>query len=102
VSSVDIVVAGRVVQTLAVPKKTLVTGPEPGSLAEAQLRTLRLEETVNVDVGAIDNWIVLVARGDRKLDDVLPSMPMTPLGFTNPVWLLHDPANYFGPPRPRR
>ena len=102
VTSLDIVVSGRVVQTIAIPKRLTTTGPEPGSLAEAQLRTLRLEETVNIDVGATDGWMLLVARGERKLDDVLPSMPVTPMAFTNPVWLLHDPANYFGPPRPRR
>jgi hypothetical protein len=102
VTSVDIVVSGRVVQTIPVPTRPTTTGPEGGTLAEAQMRTLRLEETVNIDVGATDGWMLLVARGSRKLDDVLPFMPVTPMAFTNPVWLLHDPASYFGPPRPRR
>jgi hypothetical protein len=101
VTSVDIVVAGRVVRTIPIVSRPTVTGPEAGSLAEAQLRTLRLEETVDIDVGASDNWMLLVARGTRKLDDVLPFMPVPPIGFTNPIWLLHDPASFFGPPRPR-
>jgi hypothetical protein len=102
VTSLDIVVAGRVVRTIPIPSHPTVTGPELGSLADAQLRTLRLEETVNVDVGATDNWILIVARGKRTYDDVLPFMPLTPIAFTNPIWLIRDPASFFGPPRPRR
>jgi hypothetical protein len=102
VTSLDIVVAGRVVQTIAIPSRATVTGPELGSLADAQLRTLRLEETVTVDVGATDSWMLIVARGTRSLDDVLPFMPLPPIAFTNPLWLLRDPASFFGPPRPRK
>jgi hypothetical protein len=102
VTSLDIVVAGRVVQTIPIPSRAGVVGPEPGSLADAELRTLRLEETVTIDVGAADNWMLIVVRGTRRLDDVLPFMPVPPLAFTNPVWLLHDPASFFGPPRPRK
>jgi hypothetical protein len=101
VTSLDIVVAGRVAQTISIPSRPTVTGPEPGSLGDAQLRTFRLDETVTIDVGAADGWILVVARGSRRLDDVLPFMPVAPMAFTNPVWLLHDPANFFGPPRPR-
>jgi hypothetical protein len=46
--------------------------------------------------------MLIVARGTRRLDDVLPYMPVAPLAFTNPVWLLRDPASFFGPPRPKR
>ena len=102
VTSVDVVVAGRVVQTIPIASRAEVTGPETGSLADAQLRTLRLEETVAIDVGAADNWMLIVARGTRRLDNVLPFMAVPPLAFTNPVWLLHDPASFFGPPRPRK
>jgi hypothetical protein len=102
VTSLDLVVAGRVVQTIPIPSRPTVTGPEPGSLAEAQLRTLRLEETVTVDVGATDNWILIVARGSRPFNDVLPFMPLPPMAFTNPIWLVRDPASFFGPPRPRK
>jgi len=102
VRSVDIVVAGRVVQTIAIAPRDTVTGPEPGTLAEAQLRTLRLEETATVDVGVNDTWILIVARGTRAMNDVLPFMPVPPLAFTNPVWLIRDPASFFGPPRPKK
>jgi hypothetical protein len=101
VTSVDIVVGGRVVQTIPIEPKKTITGPEEGSLRDAQLRTLRLEETVNVDVVPTEGWVLLVAHGTRKEDDVLPFMPVPPLAFTNPVWLIHDPAAFFGPPRPK-
>ncbi len=102
VTSLDVIVAGRVVQTIPIPSRAEVTGPEAGSLAEAQLRTLRLEETMTIDVGAGDNWMLVVARGTRRMDNVLPFMPVPPFAFTNPVWLMHDPASFFGPPRPRK
>jgi hypothetical protein len=38
-------------------------------------------------VGAESTWVVFVARGERNLDDVLPFMPIMPLGFTNPVFV---------------
>ena len=102
VSTVEVVVAGRVVSTIGVPPRAPVTGREDGSLGEAQLRTLRLEETVNIDVGPTDTWMLLIARGTRRLDDQLPFMPVPPMAFTNPIWLLHDQASFFGPPKPRR
>ncbi len=102
VTSVDVVVAGRVVRTIPIESRKTVTGREAGSLADAQLRTLRLEETVNVDVVPADNWILIVAHGTRTMDDVLPFMLVPPPAFTNPISLIHDPAAFFGPPRPRR
>jgi hypothetical protein len=87
VTSVDIVVEGRVVTTIPIPGHPTVVGPETGSLEDAQLRTLRLEDTVAIDVGPGDAWVLVVARGTRKLDDVLPFMPVPPRAFTNPVWI---------------
>ena len=45
------------------------------------------------------------ALGARKLDDVLPFMPMVPMGFTNPVWVTRGPkavvkGSIVRPPRP--
>jgi len=102
VTSLDVIVAGRVALTIPIPSHATITGPETGTLAEAQLRTLRLEETIPIDVGAAENWILIVARGSRPLNDVLPYMPIPPMAFTNPIWLIRDPASFFGPPRPRR
>jgi len=32
-------------------------------------------------------FVVVVVRGNRTMDDVLPYMPIQPLAFTNPIWL---------------
>jgi hypothetical protein len=34
-----------------------------------------------------DRWVVVVARGERKLDDILPNTPIVPMAFSNPIWL---------------
>ncbi len=45
-----------------------------------------LDETFDIDLHAA-RFVVVVARGQRRMDDVLPYMPMIPLGFTNPIWV---------------
>jgi hypothetical protein len=91
VTSVDLVVGrggtGVVVESLAVPPRPSTVGREAGSLAEAQARTLRLDAAVRLDVGGGATWVLAVARGTRRLDDVLPFMPVTPMALTNPVWV---------------
>jgi hypothetical protein len=63
------------------------SGKEEGTLEEAHARTLRYEGTLSLDVPEGARWIVVVVKGDRTLDDVLPSMQVQPLAFTNPVWV---------------
>jgi hypothetical protein len=62
-------------------------GQEAGSLDEARARTVRLETTQSIEVGEGATWIVAVARGTRRMDDVLPFMPVVPMAVTNPVWV---------------
>ena len=38
--------------------------------------------------GTGPKFVVVVGRGTRQLDDVLPYMPIKPLAFTNPIWLV--------------
>jgi predicted metal-dependent phosphoesterase TrpH len=91
VSSVDLVVGrkgtGVVAETLDVASRPLTVGREPGTLAEAQARTLRLDASTRIDVGKGSTWVLAVARGTRRMDDVLPFMPVAPLALTNPVWI---------------
>ncbi len=47
-------------------------------------------------VGPDNSWVQVIARGDRRMDDVLPFMPVPPLGFTNPVYVVRRPV----PPPP--
>jgi len=48
---------------------------------------VRFDESLSIDLPAGARWIIVIARGERPLDDVLPFMPIQPLGFTNPVWI---------------
>jgi hypothetical protein len=70
-----------------IPSRPLLLGKEAGTLAEAAARTVRLDTELALEVPDGARWIVVVVRGERTIDDVLPSMPIQPLAFTNPVWL---------------
>jgi hypothetical protein len=91
VTSVEIVAASRSMKTFEVPSRPTKLGPEPGSLDEAAARTVRFDEEFTLPLGPVNTWVVAVARGTRKLDDILPFMPTLPLAFTNPVWVTRDP-----------
>jgi hypothetical protein len=91
VTSLEIVAGGRSVDVFAVPSRPTKLGPEPGTLDEASRRTVRFDREFTIGLGSGNTWVVAVARGTRKLDDVLPFMPTTPLAFTNPVWVTRDP-----------
>jgi hypothetical protein len=87
VTSLEVVVGGQSTLTVSIPSAPTRIGPELGTREEAAARTLRYEGDLSIPVGAEATWVVFVARGERKLDDVLPFMPVTPLGFTNPIYI---------------
>ena len=91
VDSVAIVVGGKTVETLPVASRPTKTGVEEGTLEEARARTIRLDRSLHVEVGQRSTWLVVEARGTRKLDDVLPFMPVTPIAVTNPIWVKRRP-----------
>jgi hypothetical protein len=91
VSRVEIVVSGHVVQTLEIPSRPTKLGIEEGSLEEARARTIRLDRDIELAVGDGNVWVQVIARGDRRMDDVLPFMPVPPLAFTNPVYIVRRP-----------
>lgn len=70
-----------------IPSRPTRLGKEEGTLEEAAARTVRLETDLALELPEGARWIVVVVRGDRTIDDALPSMPVQPLGFTNPIWL---------------
>jgi hypothetical protein len=92
VTRLEIVVGGKVVQVLDVPSRPTQIGPEPGTLAEAEARTVRFDGDIEVPVGPDNSWVQVIARGERRMDDVLPFMPLPPMGFTNPVYVVRHPA----------
>jgi hypothetical protein len=96
VTRIEIVVSGRVVQAFEVPSKPTQLGHELGSLEEAQARTIRFDRDLDIVVGDANGWVQVIARGERKLDSILPFMPVPPLAFTNPVYVVRRPE----PPPP--
>lgn len=79
--------AWKLAATLPVPTSSTRTGKEEGTLEEARARTIRLDSTQNIEVGEANTWMVAIVRGTRKMDDVLPFMPVVPMAITNPVWV---------------
>jgi hypothetical protein len=90
VRSIEVVVGGRSTLSVALPEVPTRIGPEAGTKDEAQARTVRFDEDLSIPVGPESTWVVFLARGERKLDDVLPFMPIAPLGFTNPIYIQRD------------
>ena len=96
VTRVDVVVGGRVARSFDVPSRPTQLGAEPGTLEEASARTIRFDSDIDVAVGPDNGWVQIVARGERRMDDVLPFMPVPPFGFTNPIYVVRRPV----PPPP--
>jgi hypothetical protein len=88
--------APRVVQSFAVPSRPTQLGPESGTPEEAAARTVRFDQDIDVAVGPANGWVQVVVRGERRMDDVLPFMPVPPFAFTNPVYVVRHPS----PPPP--
>ncbi len=91
VTSLELYLDGKSLTTKVVPSRPSRVGLEEGTLAEAQARAVRLEADVPVPLTPGAHFVVAVARGRRKADDVLPFMPYVPMGFTNPVWITRGP-----------
>jgi hypothetical protein len=85
VGEVVLVVNGVVAERVTVPSRPTGTGNEPGTLDEARARARRYEGDLDVPEDA--RWLIVIVRGRRTMDDVLPFMPVVPFAFTNPVWI---------------
>jgi hypothetical protein len=70
-----------------VASKPTVLGKEEGQLEEVQARTIRLDTDLSLRLPDGARWVIAVARGDRRMDDALPFMPIQPLAFTNPIYI---------------
>ena len=93
VTSVEILVDGKTFHQKAIASRPTTVGAEAGTLAEAQARAVRYEADVTIPLAPGSHFVVAVARGARKADDVLPFMPFSPMGFTNPVFLTRPTPN---------
>jgi hypothetical protein len=84
----------RVAEAFDVPSRPTAVGPETGTLTEAQDRTIRVDREFEISPTSVDGngWVMVVVRGDRRMDDVLPFMPVAPLAFTNPIYVVRHPT----------
>lgn len=82
----------RVAQSFDVASRPTTIGPEPGTLEEAHDRTIRFDRDLDLAMGPANGWVQVIARGERRMDDVLPFVPIPPLGFTNPVYVVRHPV----------
>jgi hypothetical protein len=87
VTQLEIVAGGKVLVTIPIPGRPTGIGKETGDAAELAARVLRYEGNVPLTLEPGTRWVLAIARGKRKLDDVLPFMPVEPIGLTNPVWI---------------
>ena len=71
----------------AISSRPLQIGKEEGTLDELQAKTIRFETELSLHPPPEARWVIAIVRGDRKMDDAIPFMPIQPLAFTNPVYL---------------
>ena len=75
-----------------------------GAKVEERHRDAQLQQSVwNLEVDLqfkADTWIVVVARGDKFMNDVLPGKWIKPFGFSNPIYVDADSDGVFVTPGP--
>ena len=98
VTSAEVIVGGQSVESFRIPPRPTVVGAELGVLDEAQARTIRYDADFTIPVGPESTWIVVIVRGDRPMDDVLPFMPVPPRAFTNPIYIVRAVREKSMPP----
>ena len=88
VTSIEVIAGSTSIFKASVPSRKTVTGVEHGSYEEATARTVRYDQDFSLQIPKDAKWVIVIVRGERPYDDVLPFMPVQPLAFTNPIWLL--------------
>jgi hypothetical protein len=93
VRSVRLLFRGQPIERWDLPESPLRTKFEDGSLFSAQEAAVALDTVVELPRTEADRGgsLVAVATGERNLSGVLPFLDGQPLGFTNPVRLIHTP-----------
>jgi hypothetical protein len=87
VSRIQIVAGGATIFDTETEVRPTMTGKDHGTLEEAVRRAVRFDADLELTIPRGARWLLALVRGDRAYDDVLPFMPIQPLGFTNPIWL---------------
>jgi hypothetical protein len=86
VTDVEVLLGSTSLTRVPIPPRPRPTAL-PKDLAAARALALRFERDFDVPFEGTNKFVVVVVRGTRPMDDVLPYMPIQPLAFTNPIWL---------------
>jgi hypothetical protein len=87
VTDVEVLLGTTSVTRVPIPAKPRLAAAAPRDLATARANALRFERDFDVPFEGASKFVVVVVRGTRPMDDVLPYMPIQPFAFTNPIWL---------------
>ena len=89
VTSLELIVDGQSARTIEIKSQPTKTGRRARHTRRGvQARTVRFAGDVAVPHDPDKkSWFLFIARGTRKLDDVLPFMPVPPFAMTNPIWI---------------
>ena len=80
VTDVEVLLGSTTVTRVPVPPRPRVAGAPPRDLAAARAAAVRFERDFDVPFEGANKFVVVVVRGTRTMDDVLPYMPIQPLG----------------------
>jgi hypothetical protein len=87
VTEIEVLVGTATVARVGVKGRPCDTATPTGSKEEAARSSVRFEGDLDVPVPSAGGFVVVVVRGTRAMDNVLPYMPIQPLAFTNPIWI---------------
>lgn len=87
VTELEVMLGTKSLRTIPIVSRPMVLGDDGRTLDEARRDTIRYEADLDVPVPDNPSFVVVLARGTRTLEAVLPHMPLQPFAFTNPIWL---------------
>jgi len=89
VSEVEVLLGTASIARVPVTSQPRRPAAPLSDLATARAESIRFERDFDVPFETnAPKFVVVVVRGNRAMDDVLPYMPIQPLAFTNPIWLV--------------
>ncbi|RYZ64026.1 MAG: hypothetical protein EOP08_09830 [Proteobacteria bacterium] len=87
VTRLDVYVGGLLATSVPIEPVGLRVGPERGTDDEVFARSVRLVRDLELAAPTGPSSVVVVVRGEKKLEWVLPATALPPIAIANPVWL---------------
>lgn len=97
--AVALEVVVRAAEWVDVKRADLYVNGEVTQTARARSNGAGLRLSWHTSVPLVkDSWLVVVVRGERTIERILPKVFVAPFGFTNPIFVDVDGDNVFTPP----